>query len=262
MSEYAIRPEKRQALEDSVEEWLQLEGVRHIEVARKRGRGRSKVVDSEIDADELAALGTGPAVVDRVLETVDRFGGRMELVCRFDDYDKPGGKTDLTKTFQLVRVREPSTKSQGNHAATEQLASSLASAFDQQAARAESRDERYTEFLSSMMLRQDEGAERRLTEHSSYQIEIMRLRDDLARKDLEIALIEANTGMPPELWAEVLKVGVPVVGQLVGALTIAISTWGASYRTGALPEPEAAPQPAPVSETPPAEPQQQPAPQA
>jgi len=256
-----IRPEKRQALEDEVERWMQEDGIRHIEVARKRGRGKSKIVDSEIDSDELEALGTGAAIVDRVLETVDRFGGRMVLVCRFDDYDKTGGRPDATKSFQLVRAREPASKSQGNNAATEQLASSLAGAFDQQAARAESRDERYTEFLSSMMLRQDESSERRLSEHSNYQIEIMRLRDELARKDLEIALMDAQSGMPPELWAEVLKVAVPVVGQLVSSISGAVSAWGSSYSPQHyIQQPQQAPGPA--SETAGAGPPPQPAPQA
>ena len=80
-----------------------------------------------------------------------------------------------------------------------------------------------------MMIRQDESSERRLSEHASYQIEIMRLRDELARKDLEIALVEAQQGMPPELWAEVLKAGMPVVGQLVGAVSTAVSAWGSSF---------------------------------
>ena len=229
MAEYTIREEKRAAVEESLDGWLQLEGVQHLEVCRKLGSSHSKVVDSEVDAEELERLGCGEAVLDRVLDQIAGMGGRFELRLRFADYSSKGGRSDLTKAFHLVRVKEPSTKSQGSNAATEQLASSLATAFDQQSARAESRDDRHAEFFSSMMIRQDESSERRLSEHASYQIEIMRLRDELARKDLEIALVEAQQGMPPELWAEVLKAGMPVVGQLVGAVSTAVSAWGSSF---------------------------------
>jgi hypothetical protein len=258
MAEYHIREEKRAAVEESIDGWLQLEGIQHLEVCRKRGNSHSKIVDSEVDAEELEQLGCGEAVLDRVLDQMAGQGGRFELRLRFADYAAKGGRSDLTKAFHLVRVKEVATKSQGSSAATEQLATSLATAFDQQSARAESRDERHADFLSQMMLRQDESSERRLSEHASYQIEIMRLRDELARKDLEMALVEAQQGMPPELWAEVLKAGMPVVGQLVGAVSTAVSRWGASYAPagGALSPPQTPP--AAVSETPPAQPEQQP----
>lgn len=242
MAEYALREEKRAAIEETVDGWLQLEGIQHLEICRKRGSSHSKVADSEVDADELERLGCGEAVVDRVLDQVQGMGGRFELRLRFVDYASKGGRNDLTKAFHLVRVREPSTKSQGNNAATEQLATSLATAFDQQQARAESRDQRHADFLSQMMMRQDESSERRLSEHSSYQIEIMRLRDELARKDLEIALVEATSGMPPELWAEVLKAGIPVVGQLVGAVSTAVTAWGRSYAPQLPENPQSPPQ--------------------
>ena len=188
MAEYTIREEKRGAVEETIDGWLPLEGIQHLEVCRKRGANHSKIADSEVDAEELERLGCGEAVLDRVLDQIQGMGGRFELRLRFADYASKGGKSDLTKAFHLVRVKEPSTKSQGSSAATEQLATSLATAFDQQSARAESRDERHADFLSQMMMRQDESSERRLSEHASYQIEIMRLRDELARKDLEMAL--------------------------------------------------------------------------
>ena len=232
MAEYAIRDEKRPAIEGKIDEWLREDGVQHIEVCRKRGNGHSKIADSEIDADELEQLGSGEAVLDRVCELVQGMSGRMELRLRFKDYNKEGGRSDQHKAFQMYRVREPSTKSQGSSAATEQLATSLAGAFDQQAARAESRDARYTDFLSTMMLRQDETSERRLSEHSSYQMEIMRLRDDLARAQMQINFIESQSAISPEVWAEVVRAAVPVVGDLVGTLNAAVTAWGGSYAEG------------------------------
>jgi len=244
MAEYSIREEKRAPIEETVDGWLQLEGVQHLEICRKRGSSHSKIADSEVDADELEQLGSGEAVLDRCLDQIQGMGGRFELRLRFADYASKNGRGDLSKAFHLVRVKEPSTKSQGNNAATEQLATSLATAFDQQSARAESRDERHADFLSQMMMRQDESSERRLSEHASYQIEIMRLRDELARKDLEMALVEAQQGMPPEVWAEAFKAGIPVVGQLVGTVSTAVAAWGRSY-AAALPEPAPAPTPEP-----------------
>jgi len=241
LAEYTIREEKRSAVEETIDGWLPLEGIQHLEVCRKRGANHSKIADSEVDAEELERLGCGEAVLDRVLDQIQGMGGRFELRLRFADYASKGGKSDLTKAFHLVRVKEPSTKSQGSSAATEQLATSLATAFDQQSARAESRDERHADFLSQMMMRQDESSERRLSEHASYQIEIMRLRDELARKDLEMALVEAQQGMPPELWAEVLKAGIPVVGQFVGTVSTAVAAWGRSYSQLAPPSDSAPP---------------------
>ena len=251
MSEYGIREEKRQALEDWVEERLQEEGLSHIFVARKRGRGRSKIVDSEIDSDELEVLGSGPAVVDRVLEMVDRFSGRMELTARYADYNEKDGKGDVNKAFQLVRAREPSTKSQVASHATEQLATSLASAFDVQSQRAEAREERFGAVLGQMIERSDESAERRLSEHTQYQIEVMRLRDELARKDLEMALVEANQGFPPEVWIELFKAGMPIVGEFAGALTVAVKAWGSTMPPLAAPAaPAETPTPAAAAEAP------------
>ena len=229
MAEYEIREEKRPAIEAKIDDWLREEGILHLEVCRKRGRSHSKIADSEIDADELQELGSGDAILDRVCELVMGMSGKMELRLRYKDYNKTGGRSDDHKAFHMHRVREPSTKSQGSSAATEQLATSLAGAFDQQAARAESRDERYTEFLSQTMMRMEDSSERRLSEHTQYQIEVMRLRDELSRKDLEIALIEATSGLPPELWAEVFKASVPVVTQLIGSVSVAVSAWGRSY---------------------------------
>ena len=244
MAEYGIREEKRAPVEQAIDGWLRLDGILHLEVCRKRGNGHSKIADSEVDAEELEALGCGEAVLDRVLETVSGLGGRMELRLRFKDYNKDGGRGDLTKAFHLVRAKEPATRSQGNNAATEQLATSLASAFDQQAARAESRDQRYTDFLSTIMVRQDESSERRLSEHSSYQMEIMRLRDDLARAQMQISFIEAQAPIPPEVWAEVVRAAVPVVGDLVGTVKAAVTAWGKSYSGEAPALPESRPAPA------------------
>jgi len=229
MAEYAIRDEKRPAIEMKIDEWLREEGVQHIEVCRKRGNSHSKIADSEIDIDELNQLGDGAAVLDRVCELVQGMSGRMELRLRFKDYNQEGGRADQHKAFQMYRVREPATKSQGSSAATEQLATSLAGAFDQQAARAESRDARYTDFLSSMMVRQDETSERRLSEHSSYQMEIMRLRDDLARREMQISFMENSSALPPEVWAEIVRAAVPVVGDLVSTFKTAVNAWGSSF---------------------------------
>jgi len=246
VAEYTIREEKRGALEETLDSWLVLEGIQHLEVCRKRGNQHSKITDSEIDADELDALGSGEAVLDRVLDQVAGMGGRMELRLRFQDYAKSGGKSDLTKAFHLVRVREPATKSQGSSAATEQLATSLASAFDQQAARAESRDQRFTDFMSSMMGRSDEQGERRLSEHASYQMEIMRLQNELSRRDMQIALIENSSTIPPEVWVEMLKSAMPIVGDVVSSAKTAITAWGSSFNEAApaITEPAAAPAPA------------------
>ena len=233
MAEYEVREEKRAAIEAKLDEWLRLEGIQHLEVCRKRGNSHSKIADSEIDSDELEALGSGEAVLDRVLDQVAGMSGRMELRLRFQGYNKEGGRGDLHKAFNMVRVREPSTRSQGSSAATEQLATSLAAAFDQQSARVESRDSRHSEFLTHMMTRNDESAERRLSEHSSYQIEIMRLQTELTETRMQIAFMEAQAPIPPEVWAEVLKAAVPVVGDLVGTLKSAVNAWGATQ--GATP---------------------------
>jgi len=233
MAEYSIREEKRAAIEETIDGWLRLEGIQHIEVARKRGHDHSKVANSEIDAEELDSLGSGEVVLDRVLDSMEGLGGRFQLRLRFSDYAKKGGRGDLTKAFHLVRVKEPSTKSQGTNAATEQLASSLATAFDQQAARSEMRDQRFTDFMSQMMGRTDEHGERRLSEHASYQMEIMRLRDELNRREMQIAMVEAQTTIPPEVWVELLKSAVPIVGDLVGTAKTAIGAWGATYTTEA-----------------------------
>ena len=241
MAEYQLPEEKRPSVEEWIERYLNAEGVKHLEVCRKKTSGHSKIPDTEIDADELQELGTGEAVLDRVLDLISGMWGRFELRIRFQGYNKDGGKSDVTKAFQMRRVRQPSTKSQGTNAATEQLATSLAGAFDQQAARAQSRDERYTEFLSQMMLRQDESSDRRLAEHSSYQIEIMRLQQELARKDLEIALVEAQQGIPPEMWTEILKVAAPVAGQLIGSISGAIHSWGQSLSPAQLAAQQTAP---------------------
>lgn len=248
MAEYEVREEKRAAIESKIDEWLRLEDIQHLEVCRKRGNAHSKIADSEIDAEELEALGTGEAVLDRVLDQIAGLSGRMELRLRFKGYSKEGGRGDLHKAFQMVRAREPSTKSQGSNAATEQLATSLASAFDQQAARVESRDTRQAEFLTSVMARQDESAERRLSEHSSYQIEIMRLQTELTESRMQIAFMEAQAPIPPEVWAEVLRAAVPVVGDLVGTLKSAVTAWGANQT--ALADPAAAPAAAPAEPQP------------
>lgn len=226
MAEYEVREEKRAAIEAKIDEWLRLEGIQHLEVCRKRGNSHSKIAESEIDAEELQALGSGEAVLDRVIDQVAGLSGRMELRLRFEGYSKEGGRGDLHKAFSMVRVREPSTRSQGSNQATEQLATSLASAFDQQAARVESRDTRQSEFLAQVMSRQDESAERRLSEHSSYQIEIMRLQNELTETKMQIAFMEAQAPIPPEVWAEVLRAAVPVVGDLVGTLKTAVTAWG------------------------------------
>lgn len=253
MADYALPEEKRPSVEEWIERYLQAEDVKHLEVCRKRASGLSKIPDSEIDADELQELGTGEAVLDRVLDLISGMWGRFELRCRFVGYNKDGGKSDVTKAFTMRRTRQPATKSQGNNAATEQLATSLAAAFDQQAARAQSRDEHHTEFLSQMMIRQDESSERRLSEHASYQIEIMRLQQELARKDLEIALIEAQQGIPPEMWTEILKVAAPVAGQLVGSVSGAIHSWGQSLSPNKETLPAPAPPVAPPVVAPPVE---------
>ena len=249
MAEYEIREEQRGALEDKLEEWLRLEGIQHLEVCRKRtGGAHSKIADSEIDADELEALGSGEAVLDRVIDQVSGLSGRMELRLRFKGYIKVGGRGDLHKAFQMVRVKEPATKSQGSSAATEQLATSLASAFDQQSARAETKDARYSDFLSSVISRQDESAERRLSEHSSYQIEIMRLNNELTETKMQLAFMEAQAPIPPEVWAEVLRAAVPVVGDLVGTMKTAVQAWGSAQEPTQLPE--APPAPSPVASEP------------
>jgi hypothetical protein len=59
-------------------------------------------------------------------------------------------------------------------------------------------------------------------------MEIMRLRDELSRRDMQIALMENTTGIPPEVWVEVLKAAVPVVGDLVQTAKVAVTAWGSS----------------------------------
>ena len=248
MAEYQVREEKRAALETTVDGWLRLEGIRHIEVVRvMANRKTSKITDSEIDSDELEALETGEAVLERVLEVCDGLGGKMALRLRFDDYDKPNGTPDRQKAFTLVRVREPSTKSQGSNAATEQLATSLATAFDAQASRVEDRDARFSDMMSTLMMRGDEQSERRLSEHSTFQMEIMRLQSEISRRDMQIALMENQTAIPAEVWIELAKAGIPVVGDLVGVVKSAVSAWGSSFtpiQAPATPKAPAAPAPA------------------
>ena len=230
MSEYEIPEEKRAALELWVDNILTLEGIRHLEVVKMLGnRKSSKINGSEIDADELQILGTTEAVLDRVVDSIQGHGGRMSLRLRFEGYDKPGGPSDMTKSFQMRRVKVPSTKSQGGAAATEQLASSLATAFDAQASRVESRDARVTDMMANFMLRNDEHSERRLSEHSTFQQEIMRLQSELARRDMQLILQEQNSGIPPEVWVELLKGALPVAAELVGAVSSAVGKWGSSF---------------------------------
>jgi hypothetical protein len=163
------------------------------------------------------------------VDSIQGHGGRMALRLRFEGYDKPGGPSDMTKSFQMRRVRTPSTKSQGGAAATEQLATSLATAFDAQANRVENRDARLTELMTNFMLRNDEHSERRLSEHSTFQQEIMRLQSELARRDMQLILQEQNSGIPPEVWIELLKGAMPVAAELVGAVSSAVGKWGASF---------------------------------
>ena len=247
MAEYEIREEKRTAIETTLDGWLRLEGIRHVEVVRvMANRKTSKINDSEIDSDELEGLASGEAVLERVLEIVEGLGGKMAIRLRFDDYDQPNGTPDRQKAFTLVRVREPSTKSQGSNAATEQLATSLATAFDAQASRVENRDARFSDMMSTLMVRSDEQSERRLSEHSSYQMEIMRLQSEISRRDMQIALMENQTAIPAEVWIELAKAGIPVVGDLVGVVKSAVTAWGSSF-TPIQPPPKAPSAPAPAA---------------
>jgi hypothetical protein len=243
MAEYQIPEEKRPAVEEWIDRQLLNDDIQHLEVCRKRGAQHSKIPDSEIDGDELHELGTGEAVLDRCLDSVSDKPGRFELRVRFVGYNKSGGKADQTKAFHMRRVREPSTKSQGSNAATEQLATSLAAAFDQQSARSEMRDARFSDFMQNMMLRSDETGERRLSEHSSYQMEIMRLQGEIGRRDMQIALMDSQGAMPPEVWVEVLKAAVPMVGDLVGTVKTAVTAWGHAQAPAAVAAPKPAPAP-------------------
>ena len=249
MAEYQIPEEKRPACEDWIERQLLAEDIQHLEICRKRGASHSKIPDTEIDADELHELGTGEAVLDRVLDQVAGQPGRFEMRVRFVGYHKPGGKADATKAFHVRRVREPSTKSQGASAATEQLATSLAGAFDQQSLRSEARDARFSDFMQNMIHRGDETSERRLSEHSSYQMEIMRLQGEIGRRDMQIAMMESQGSLPPEVWVELLKAAVPMVGDLVTTAKVAITAWGSSVGGSAPAVAAPAPAPAPAPAT-------------
>ena len=235
MAEYEIPEEKRPGLEQKLEEWIRLDAVRHLEVVRSLGnRQTSKISGSEIDHDEMVELGSGEAILDRVIEHVGSMGGAMKLRLRFQGYDKPGGPSDEHISFRMRRVKEPSTKSQGSNAATEQLATSLATAFDAQATRMENRDARFTDLMSDFMVRSDEASERRLGEHATFQMEIMRLRDELSRAQMQLAFSENQPGVPPEVWVEVAKAAIPVVGDLVGTAKVAIQAWGQSHQAPEL----------------------------
>lgn len=238
MAEYQIPEEKRPACEEWLDRQLLAEDILHLEICRKRGASHSKLPDTEIDADELQELGTGEAVLDRVLDQVAGQPGRFEMRIRFVGYHLQGGKADATKAFHVRRVREVASKSQGSSAATEQLATSLAGAFDQQSARSEARDARFSDFMGSMIQRTDETSERRLSEHANYQMEIMRLQGEIGRRDMQIAMMDAQGSLPPEVWVELLKAAVPMVGDLVTTAKVAISAWGSSV--GGTPAPAVA----------------------
>ena len=44
--------------------------------------------------------------------------------------------------------------------------------------------------------------------------------------------IESQSAISPEVWAEVVRAAVPVVGDLVGTLKAAVTAWGGSYAEG------------------------------
>ena len=83
--------------------------------------------------------------------------------------------------------------------------------------------------MANFMLRNDEHSERRLSEHSTFQQEIMRLQSELARRDMQLILQEQNSGIPPEVWVELLKGALPVAAELVGAVSSAVGKWGSSF---------------------------------
>jgi len=219
---YGLRESERAVLvkwvNDQLEKEIQSKPLVNIVVVQKTGRQSTDM--ATFDADELAILQHGDAVVDQVLEQFGNKGGKFALRATFQPETGPGAggidRKQFNKAFALTPLRaEQRTKSQGASAGIEQLTASFGAAFDAQGRQLNASVQQQTQLMGIMLDRTEQHHTTHLQEITEYQRIIMEQQLELTQCQIQLAHMETEPMLTPEHLGLVL----PAVVQLLTALT-------------------------------------------
>ncbi len=230
MASYQLREGQQSLVEQTINTWLEDDALVLLRLRRvaRGGKAVTFIEGAEMERAEAIRL-DGASILAGYVEAYGVAAGTYELLALFST---EGEKDRQAKRrFSLHRTPKGSAHpdSKGPEAATEALAGSLGGLVDGLANRQGQIVSSFMASLQESQSRSDEASERRLSEHATYQQEILRLHAELSRVHAELAieriLAEQSGGIPPEAWIKLMEEGVPLIGNLVGAATRALGAW-------------------------------------
>jgi hypothetical protein len=215
---YRLRDTEREALVASMDKWLDEPEFHHLEIVRRVGRAKTTI--GQLQADELAILQDGAAIVDEVVERFGTQGGRFEMRAVFQPESGPGtdgvNRKQLSRSFELMRSRaEERAKSEGSSAGIEQLTASFGAAFDTQGRQLSSSVQQQTQLMSLLLDRTEKHHTVHVQEITEYQRLIMDQQLELTEARIELAYKDRE----PVVTGEHLALVLPAVVHLLQSIS-------------------------------------------
>jgi hypothetical protein len=221
---YQIREPDRAALLSWLEQHLTTGADPVDALAFDRRTGRAQQQIGQLDAEVLAQLDPEDVIrecLERWCSSPGRWQFRILFQQRDDDGQPVGKARQLRRSVDIRREGTAgSTASTGGAAGIETLATSYGGAFDRLSTQVSLGNQRTDELSARLIDWQHEYSETRLTETADYQQQIAQLSIDLARAEMQIAIMEDRTpAIPAEVWIQLVPAGVQLLQGIAGKLT-------------------------------------------